>query len=67
MRAPGSSLRTQVLVIWTGDGGAVRFVGAVSAVFVAVTVVSGGDAERVGAAELTDVAGWKTWKTKKLP
>ena len=62
MRAARPALGAEVLVVGAGDGGAVGLVGPVRAVLVAVAVVCRGDAQRVAAAELSDVAGGETWK-----
>lgn len=52
----GAPFRAKVLVVGAGDGGAVRLVGTVRAVFIPVAVVRGRDAQIVTARELADVA-----------
>lgn len=66
VRARRPALGAQVLVVGAGDGGAVGLVRPVGAVAVPVAVVRGGDAQRVGAAELPDVAGREACTTRLL-
>lgn len=61
-RGIGPTLGADELVVRTGDGSAVVFVGAIRAIFVAIAVPPGGNTTVVFAPELPTVARREVWK-----
>lgn len=60
-RACRAAAGTQELVVRAGDGRTVGLVRPIGAIMVAIAMESGRDTQRVGAAELTDMARWEVW------